>query len=161
MSSENLIQISDMSLVPWPHAAIAAAPAAAARMTEQDQITMRGPICVVDDDDWVCDSLRVLLEAYGYDVLAYASGEEFLRADGRTEAKLLIIDQHMLEQNGLDVVVELHRQGIMLPTILITGRLDVAIGQRAGQLGIFAILEKPFVTARLIALIRDALGPRD
>jgi two-component system, LuxR family, response regulator FixJ len=118
---------------------------------------MGGPIYVIDDDDWVCDSVTVLLETYGYEVLAYGSGEQFLRADGRGNAECLVIDQHMPGIDGLGVVAELRREGIAPPTILITGRLDATITQRAGQLGILAVLEKPFSTGRLLELIRSAL----
>ena len=34
-------------------------------------------ICVVDDDEWVVDSLKLLLETFGFDVLSYTSGGEF------------------------------------------------------------------------------------
>jgi FixJ family two-component response regulator len=122
---------------------------------------MPGPICVVDDDEWVRDSISVLLETYGYQVLAYGLGEEFLRANGRGKAKCLVIDQHMPGLNGLEVIAKLHREGNSSPTILITGRLDASVTQRANQLAILAILEKSFATARLIELIRDALRSQD
>ncbi len=50
----------------------------AATVRENQQIDARGPICIVDDDAWVCDSLSVLLETYGFAVLTYTSGAEFL-----------------------------------------------------------------------------------
>src|SRR6516162_5465270 len=52
-------------------------------------------ICVVDDDEWVVDSLKLLLETFGFDVLSYTSGGEFF-ADARHRAvDCLVIDQHM------------------------------------------------------------------
>jgi two-component system C4-dicarboxylate transport response regulator DctD len=63
--------------------------------------------------------------------------------------------------DGLDVVGELHRDGVSLPAILITGKLDAGITQRASALGMLAILEKPFPVARLVELIGSALAPRD
>jgi hypothetical protein len=32
---------------------------------------IRDPICVVDDDEWVADSLKSLLETFGFDVKLY------------------------------------------------------------------------------------------
>jgi FixJ family two-component response regulator len=119
-----------------------------------------GPICVVDDDDWVCDSLSAMLEAYGFAVRAYSSGAEFLADDRRAKAKCLIIDQHMPALEGLSVVAELRRQDIEVPTILITGRFDAAIVRRAEELGVTATLEKPFPAAQLIELVQQACDPR-
>ena len=128
-------------------------------MTQTDQLDTHGPVCVVDDDSWVCDSLSVLLETYGFGVLTYPSGTAFLKDDGRHDATCLIVDQHMPGLDGLDLVAELHRREVALPTILITGRLDAGIAQRAGELGVLAVLEKPFPVSRLVELVRSALGP--
>ncbi len=113
-------------------------------MTRNQEIATRGPVCIVDDDVGVCDSLSVLLETHGFAVLTYASGEEFLKDDRRRTAKCLVIDQHMPGLDGLDVVRKLQRDGVSLPAILITGRLDAGIAQRAGALGVRAVMEKPF-----------------
>lgn len=120
----------------------------------------QGPVCVVDDDNWVCDSLSVLLETYGFGVLTYSSGTAFLTDAARRDASCLIVDQHMPGLGGLDLVAELRRREVALPTILITGRLDAAISHRASDLGVLATLEKPFPVARLVELVRGMLGPQ-
>ncbi len=119
---------------------------------------MGGPVCIVDDDFWVCDSLSVLLEAYGFAVLTYASGEAFLQDERRRSARCLVIDQHMPGLAGLDVVAELQRDGECPPAVLITGKLDAALTERAGALGVWTILEKPFAPARLLELIGSAVA---
>jgi two-component system, LuxR family, response regulator FixJ len=133
----------------------------AVEATTNDQIDLRGPVCVVDNDNLVCDSVTVLLETYGFAVLPYASGAQFLGDERRVRAKCLIIDQHMPGMNGLDVVAALHRERAFLPTILMTGRLDTGIARRAGELGVRAILEKPFRAPRLVDLVCGALDLLD
>ncbi len=118
------------------------------------------PICIVDDDVAVCDSLSVLLEAYGFEVLTYASGAEFLADEWRHQLGCLIIDHHMPGMDGLDVVSALHREGIFVPVVLITGRSDAGIAERAGKLGVITVLEKPFAVARLVELIHTGLAGR-
>jgi FixJ family two-component response regulator len=44
------------------------------------------PICIVDDDEGVADSLKTLLETFGFAVLSYCSGGEFLADERRRMA---------------------------------------------------------------------------
>jgi len=142
-------------------------PAAAEETTEKDAAPLSQwvqqrdePICIVDDDAGVCDSLSVLLEAYGFEVLTYASGAEFLADERRHQLGCLIIDHHMPGMDGLDVVLALHQRGIFVPIILLTGRPDAGIAERAGKLGVMSVLDKPFAVARLVELIRTGLAGR-
>jgi FixJ family two-component response regulator len=118
-------------------------------------------ICVVDDDEWVADSLKSLLEAYGYDVQSYNSGADFLADNRRRATGCLIIDQQMPGMDGLDVVDRLQRQGARVPIILISGRLNTEIRERAASLGVASVLEKPFAADDLVDLIRTALWERN
>jgi FixJ family two-component response regulator len=111
-------------------------------------------VAVVDDDKGVCDSLKVLLEAHDFVVVTYHSGAEFLADARRRHLGCLIVDHHMPGLSGLDVVSALRREGISPPVVLITARPDAGITERAHRLGVLAVLEKPFPTARLVALIR-------
>src|SRR5437899_1044954 len=99
-------------------------PAAAVETAERDAVPQREgvqqrdePICIVDDDAAVCDSLSVLLEAHGFEVLTYASGAEFLADEWRHQLGCLIIDLHMPGMDGLDVVSALQRKGIFVPVV--------------------------------------------
>ena len=114
-------------------------------------------ICIVDDDEWVADSLKSLLETFGYDVQLYNSGADFLANDRRRAAGCVIIDQHMPGMDGLDVIDQLQKEGARVPTILISGRLDTRSKERAASLGVASVLEKPFAAGRLVGLIRTAL----
>ena len=160
MSASGLIQVSEAPVFAAFDAAFVPERGAAENV-EHERPDMRGPVCIVDDDDWVCDSLSVLLETYGFAVQAYSSGAEFLGDDRRENGKCLVIDQHMPGIDGLAVIAELNRQRIFVPTILITGRLDLGITQRARDLGVLAVLEKPFSVARLVELIQGAVGRRN
>jgi FixJ family two-component response regulator len=118
-------------------------------------------ICIVDDDEWVSDSLKVLLETFGFDVQSYSSGCEFLADAQRFPAGCLVIDQQMPDMNGLDVIDCLQKGGIRVPTILISGRLDAKTRERATSLGVSNVVEKPFVARLLVELIRNAVLGRN
>lgn len=114
--------------------------------------------CVVDDDESVADSLQALFETFGFKVRLYTSGAEFLADERGRLAGCLIIDQHMPGISGLDVVDRLRKQGIQVPTILISGRLDGSVRQRAARLGVRELLDKPVAAGRLVELIRTTLA---
>ena len=92
---------------------------------------------------------------------SYTSGAELLADDRRRTAGCLLVDQHMPGMNGLDVVERLQKEGVHIPTILISGRLDTSIRERAAILGVTSVIEKPFAADRLVELIRTALLERD
>ena len=121
----------------------------------QDQA--QKPICIVDDDECVADSLKTLLEIFGFSVLSYSSGGEFLADERRRTAGYLVIDYHMPGMNGLEVLENLQKEGIRVPTTLISGRFDANTRKRATRMGVGGIIEKPFAPGRLIELIRAAL----
>lgn len=114
-------------------------------------------ICIVDDNISVCESLSLLLEIYGFEVLGFPSGADFLADERRWQARFLVIDHHMPRMDGLEVIGVLRSEEISIPSVLITGRLDAGAAERAGRLGVIAILEKPFPIPRLLELIRTGL----
>ena len=130
------------------------------RSSSSDDTVTHDPISIVDDDEAIADSLSVALQAHGFDVLAYGSGSEFLANRGHDPIGCLVIDQHMPGMTGTDVVAALRREGQVVPVILITGRPDAVIAERAAKLGLVAVLQKPFAFANLITLIRSAQSGR-
>ncbi len=105
--------------------------------------------------------LKILLEAFGFAVQSYSSGNQFLADERRHAAGCLVIDQHMPGMNGLDVIDNLQREENKVATILISGRLDAKTRERAIRLGVRELLEKPFSASRLIELVRRMLLETD
>lgn len=112
-------------------------------------------IAVVDDDPAVCDSTRMLLEAYDLDVRTYQSGADFLREN--PDIACLIVDYRMPGLNGLDFMSELRRRGNNVPAIMMTAIADPSIEQRAAELGIKRVLRKPLSNRLLLDVIREEL----
>ena len=100
-------------------------------------------VAVVDDDDAVRDSLRFLLEIAGYAVATFASGAEFLKDAPLGDLTCLVVDQHMPDQTGLQLVGRLRAQGVDLPVALITGSPTPDVLRQAQTLGVAKVLEKP------------------
>ena len=74
----------------------------------------RERICIVDDDVAVADSLKTLLETFGFDVQLYGSGRPIFSPDDRvSRAGCLVIERgRCLVVGGLDVVGRRQREGV-------------------------------------------------
>ena len=119
-------------------------------MTEAERRT----VAVVDDDLAVRDSLRFLLEVIGYTVEIFASAAEFLQANVRHFA-CLILDHHMPNMTGLELARRLRADGAVIPILLITGSPSPTIAASAAELGI-EVLDKPPGEEALIDFINGA-----
>jgi two-component system, LuxR family, response regulator FixJ len=114
-------------------------------------------IHIVDDDDVVRDSLKALLETQDFIVEEFSSGGDFL-ARRTGAAACLVLDIHMPEMTGIDVLRHLRQAGDRLPVIMVTGKWDAAIRAQADVLGVIAFLDKPVSPARLFSEIRKAIS---
>jgi FixJ family two-component response regulator len=94
--------------------------------------------------------VRTVLE-----VRTYQSGADFLE-DNRKVA-CLIVDYNMPALNGFEVISELRKRGVPLPTIMITAVVDPTIERRAAELGVRRVLAKPLKTPVLLTVLRDAM----
>lgn len=101
-------------------------------------------IFVVDDDDAVRDSLRLLLETQNYQVQTFASGEEFLEQYNPNLVSVLITDVRMPGMSGLQLQEQLLERKATLPIIFITGHGDVNMAVSTMKKGAVDFIEKPF-----------------
>src|ERR1043165_6845757 len=88
-------------------------------------------IYIVDDDDAVRDSLRVLLESLGFEVKDFNSARAFLAQRSLDSTGCLLLDLHMPAMSGMDLLEHMRDSGTQLPTIVITGRSDSFLKERA------------------------------
>lgn len=114
-------------------------------------------VYVVDDDDAVRDSLRLLLEEHGFDVRDFATSEALLIGLADRGPDCLILDLHLPDIDGLEVMRRLAAHAVRPPVIAITGRSDPASSASVMALGASALLEKPFELDQLLDAIRRAL----
>ena len=114
-------------------------------------------ILVVDDDEAVRNSIKFVLEIEGFVVHAFASGPELLEQPDFSSSGCLVVDQHMPNMNGIDLISELRRQGISIPAVLVTGNPNNMLRERAAGAGI-PVVEKPLLGSALVDMIRRALG---
>jgi two-component system response regulator FixJ len=115
-------------------------------------------VFVVDDDEAVRASLKLLLKTLGLPAQTYASAQEFLATFDERRGGCLVLDIRMPGMSGLELQEELNTRGAMLPIIFITGHGDVPMAVEAMQRGAMDFLQKPFRDQDLLDRISEALA---
>src|SRR5262249_19094201 len=89
----------------------------------------------------------------------FESAESFLARRGEPPA-CLIVDLALPGMSGLDLHQELGRTGFDVPTMLLTGHVDVPTSVRAMKAGALDVLTKPYDANDLIGAVRRAVSRR-
>ena len=114
-------------------------------------------VSVVDDDPAVLNSLKFSLEIEGLSVNCYHSGTELLNAVDSLKSGCLVIDYHLFDMNGLELLRKLRDRSISIPVLLITSYPSAALRKQAAEAGV-QIVEKPLFGNLLLDAIRSALA---
>jgi FixJ family two-component response regulator len=117
----------------------------------------RSPIAVVDDDESVRRSTRLLLESFGYQAAVFESTQGFLRFGPLRDTSCLLLDVHMPRMDGLRLQSQLVAKACGIPVIFITAYHDQESRRQALQDGAIALLGKPLTDQQLFEAIRSAL----
>ena len=115
-------------------------------------------VFVIDDDDAVRDSLKLLLESHAMRVRDFASGPDFLASVTGRPQGCMVLDLHLPVISGLDFLSRFAERLDGMPVILLTGRADAATRDRAYEAGVSDFLEKPVEDDLLIAAVTRALA---
>ena len=117
----------------------------------------RNLISIVDDDESVRRTTKLLVESFGYRAAVFESAENFLKSDQRYDTSCLVVDVQMPGMNGLQLQSQLAAGGYSIPTIFITAYADKEPRRQAMEAGAVAFLAKPFSDEQLLKSIRSAL----
>jgi CheY-like chemotaxis protein len=115
-------------------------------------------LLIVDDEERILSALRRVLRKEGYEILTAGSAGEALATLEAREVRVLLSDHKMPGVGGLEL---LERAAAIRPTcalLLITGWPEEVDPARVRELGIRAVIPKPWDDAGLKATLRKALG---
>lgn len=119
-------------------------------------------IVLIDDTELVRDTIQIVLERAGHEVIAAASGLGIETVVARDEPDLVITDMLMPGRDGVEIVLSLRRRRPGLRIIGMSGGgnrgvLDLGM---ATKLGVSATIAKPFEPHELVELVARVLaGP--
>ena len=114
-------------------------------------------VFVVDDDPTARESLATLLVEAGFRVTLFADGSSVVgEARTRTPA-CIILDLHMPDGSGLDILSKLDARHYPSPILVVSGRSDIPCVVEAIKRGAFDYIEKHRAAEDLVARVREAV----
>jgi two-component system nitrogen regulation response regulator NtrX len=121
---------------------------------------MKPRILVIDDETAIRDSMRMILEYEGYEVLSAPGGQEGIALVERESPDLVFLDIKMPGMDGLETLSRIKAVSDTIPVVIISGHGTVSTAVEATKLGAFDFLEKPLATERVLLTTRNALDQR-
>lgn len=113
----------------------------------------------VDDTFETRDLFRLCFTLEGHTVDTAHNGPEALRIiqQSATQLDVIIMDQHMPQMTGMQVVEQLRQIENLppIPIILFTGEMPGHLENEAETLGVAKVVYKPIMPGELIALAQE------
>ena len=119
----------------------------------------RGTVLVVDDEEGVRASVRAILEET-CDVLEAESGAQALEVLGTHDVDLVMLDQRMPGEAGIDVLPRIKAVEPSTVVVIATAVRDVRTAVEALRRGAYDYLTKPFEVDDILMLAERALEKR-
>ena len=118
---------------------------------------MAGTILIVDDEENIRSSLVRILQFEGYTCHTAGSVSETLRTLGDVTPDLAMLDVHLPDGNGLELLELIKKKHTQVPAIVMSGQGTIDIALEAIRKGAHDFLEKPLSTDRVLITISNAL----
>ncbi|MDQ3171034.1 MAG: sigma-54 dependent transcriptional regulator [Acidobacteriota bacterium] len=114
-------------------------------------------ILVIDDEQAIRDSMRMILEYEGYEFLHSGSAQEGMALIDRESPDLVFLDIKMPGMDGLEALGRIKVGHEALPVVIVSGHGTVSTAVEATRKGAFDFIEKPLERERVLLTIRNAL----
>lgn len=116
-----------------------------------------GRVDIVEDDDSVRNSVRMLLLFAGYEVHVWSDPKTFLNNVPQTAPSVLITDMKMPGMTGIEMHEQLLSRGRLAPVIYMSGESTLPQGISAMKLGAVEFLIKPFSREALLKAVASGM----
>ncbi len=114
-------------------------------------------ILIVDDEENIGRSLRLILEREGYGIAVCRSVKEFRAHPDAERADAFLFDVRLPDGNGIDLLRSVRQNGNPAPAVMISGHGTIADAVEATRAGAFDFLEKPLSRDKVLLAVKNAL----
>ena len=103
-------------------------------------------ILLIDDDEWIRDSLSLFFEAEGCNLLAFETAEEGMEAVNQQAYDIVISDYKLPGMDGLEFLKRVKEKQPKAFEVLITAYANSEILKKAKMMGVKEFIPKPFTS---------------
>jgi len=114
-------------------------------------------LLIVDDDKDTCRIMSRIFREKGYLVNIAYNGRTALQRVSQQPYDLMILDYHLLKEDGLAIFEKTSRIRPFLRTIMISASANEAVKEKAQSLGAYEFFHKPFDVEHLLSVVKTAL----
>jgi DNA-binding NtrC family response regulator len=121
-------------------------------------MTDRIEICIVDDEEIVCERLQPIFEKHGFSVESFTESAGAMRRISEKKFDILITDLKMTQPDGLHLMKFAMQTHPDIRVIIITGFATVETARQAMKDGAVDFIAKPFRISHLSDLVLRTAG---
>lgn len=119
-------------------------------------------VLLIEDEPAVARGIELILKSEGFNVYCTDLGEEGVNLAKLYEQDIILLDLHLQDMNGLDVVRALRTAKVETPIMILSGSAEIETKVRTLGVGADDYVTKPFhrqeLIARIHAVVRRSRG---
>lgn len=127
-----------------------------ALMEYQEQAALipggNGSVLIVDDDEFLTETFRMLLQDAGFDVETASTGNQALLKASQTDFNLAILDLKLPDTTGSELAKRLKSRNKEMNVVLLTGHSEMLENMDPEDLGTDEVLFKPISPEELLRI---------
>ena len=108
-------------------------------------------ILLIDDDEWIRDSLNIFFEAEGCRIVSVETAEEGLEALRKQNFDIIITDYRLPGMDGIEFLKQIGPSQKNAKKILITAYKSDLVVEEAKKAGVQHLIAKPFTSETIEA----------
>jgi PAS domain S-box-containing protein len=106
----------------------------------------RGTVLIVDDEEWILDVSRNMLERIGFQVLSTGDPSQAIEIfrKHKGEIKCVMLDIVMPQMSGEELLNQLREVDDSVRAVMMSGYTESELSGRVGEKGLMGFIQKPF-----------------
>ena len=118
---------------------------------------MTHKILIIDDEQYILDSLKDIFEDEGYTVLTTLSGYEGIKIIETENPDIVLLDIWLKDIDGIEILKRVKSVYEDLPIIMISGHGTIETAVQCTKLKAFDFIEKPLNLEKVLITVKNAL----